>query len=121
MTSSTAALRRMLLLLVLVAGAGVAISRWRVRLDTPVPAAPPQWPDLPNAERRAPAPTAAVAIGWVPANADGSAPASHPIKAKESSGIFHVPGGRFYDRTNPDRCYATVTEAEADGYRRSKS
>ena len=50
-----------------------------------------------------------------------SAPASHPIKAKESSGIFHVPGGRFYDRTKPDRCYPTAAAAEADGYRRSKT
>jgi hypothetical protein len=58
---------------------------------------------------------------WLPPNEDGSVPASHPIKVKESSGIFHVPGGRFYDRTKPDRCYPTAAAAEADGYRRSKT
>ena len=57
----------------------------------------------------------------MPANADGTAPTTHPVKAKESSGIFHTPGGRFYDRTKPDRCYPTAAAAEADGYRRSKS
>jgi hypothetical protein len=48
-------------------------------------------------------------------------PAGFPVKVKVSSGIFHVPGGRFYDRTNADRFYATADGAEADGYRRSKS
>jgi hypothetical protein len=43
------------------------------------------------------------------------------VKVNESSGIFHLPGGRFYQRTNPDRCYATADEAEADGYRRAKA
>lgn len=51
---------------------------------------------------------------------EGSCPASHPIKAKESSGIFHVPGGLAYDRTVPDRCYPDVAAAEADGYRQAK-
>jgi hypothetical protein len=58
---------------------------------------------------------------WLPANEDGSTPEGHPVKVKESSGIFHVPGGRFYDRTKPDRCYPTAAAAEADGYRRSKT
>ena len=31
---------------------------------------------------------------------------AHPIKVKVTSGIFHVPGGRFYDRTPPSGCYA---------------
>jgi hypothetical protein len=35
--------------------------------------------------------------------------------------IFHVPGGRFYDRTRPERCYATESAAIADGFRRSKT
>lgn len=59
--------------------------------------------------------------GWVAANDDGSTPAGHPVKVKESSGIFHLPGGRFYDRTKADRCYATAAAAQADGYRQSKS
>jgi methylphosphotriester-DNA--protein-cysteine methyltransferase len=43
------------------------------------------------------------------------------VKVKTSSGIFHVPGGRSYERTNPDRCYATPAAAEADGYRPAKA
>ena len=58
-------------------------------------------------------------VGWVEA-VDGDAPASHPIKVA-SSGIYHVPGGRFYARTVPTRCYATAEDAEADGYRRAKA
>lgn len=58
---------------------------------------------------------------WLPSLDDGSAPSGHPVKVKASSGIFHVPGGRFYDRTHADRCYATTDAAEADGYRRSKA
>ncbi len=52
---------------------------------------------------------------------DGSCPLSHPIKANDNSGIFHVPGGRFYDRVKPERCYATADEAAASGYRQAKA
>ncbi len=51
---------------------------------------------------------------------DGECPASHPVKAKESSRIFHVPGGSSYERTVPDRCYADPAAAEADGFRAAK-
>ncbi len=58
---------------------------------------------------------------WMEPTDDGSCPDGYPVKAKAGSGIFHVPGGRFYERTKPDRCYASAADAEADGYRRSKS
>ena len=48
-------------------------------------------------------------------------PDSHPVKVKVKSGIFHVPGGRFYERTSADRWYPNAEAAEADGYRPSKS
>jgi hypothetical protein len=57
---------------------------------------------------------------WVEPNGDQTCPATHPIKAKTSSGIFHVPGGANYERTRPDRCYVDEAAAEADGLRRSK-
>ena len=41
---------------------------------------------------------------WV-APAGPACPASHPIKAKLTSGIYHPPAGASYDRTVPDRCY----------------
>ena len=37
-----------------------------------------------------------------------------------NSGIFHVPGGRFYDTTVLHRCYLDPAAAEADGLRASK-
>lgn len=57
---------------------------------------------------------------WVEPNGDGSCPPSHPVKAKLESGIFHVPGGRHYDRVTPDRCYRDAAAAEADDLRQSK-
>jgi len=61
-----------------------------------------------------PAPT------WVPP-VDGACPPGYPVKVNANSGIYHVPGGRFYDRTAPERCYASTAGAEADGYRAAKS
>ena len=43
------------------------------------------------------------------------------MKANDNSGIYHLPGGRFYERTVPERCYAAAEGAEADGYRRAKA
>ena len=52
---------------------------------------------------------------------EGVCPPGYPVKLNLQSGIFHVPGGRFYDRTVPARCYASADAAEADGYRRAKA
>ena len=52
---------------------------------------------------------------------DGVCPEGYPVKVNESSGIFHLPGGRFYARTIPDRCYTTSDAATADGYRQAKA
>ncbi|MDO8147519.1 HNH endonuclease family protein [Isoptericola sp. b515] len=38
----------------------------------------------------------------------------------EGEHIYHVPGGRFYDVTVPERCFATPAGAEAAGFRASK-
>lgn len=61
------------------------------------------------------------ARAWVEPLAGGACPASHPVKANDHSGIFHVPGGRFYDRTVAVRCYADPESATADGYRQAKA
>lgn len=132
MTPIGTALRRTVLLTLLALGVGAALSWWRSQTATPTPAQPPQWPALPARADSTDMAAAAGATGaatandaappaWLPADEDGSTPAGHPVKVKESSGIFHVPGGRFYDRTKPDRCYPTAAAAEADGYRRSKT
>jgi hypothetical protein len=62
---------------------------------------------------------AGAAAPWVDA-VSGACPASHPVKGKRSSGIFHVPGGQNYERTHADRCYVDAAAAEADGLRQSK-
>jgi hypothetical protein len=134
MTPIGTALRRTVLLTLLALGVGAALSWWRSQATTPTPAQPPQWPDWPERtgepDEAAGASVAAAAVAatsvaaepaWLPANVDGSTPAGHPVKVKESSGIFHVPGGRFYERTKADRYYPTAAAAEADGYRRSKT
>jgi hypothetical protein len=61
------------------------------------------------------------ARAWVEPLDGGACPASHPVKANDHSGIFHVPGGRFYDRTVAVRCYAGPESATADGYRPAKA
>jgi len=87
------------------------------------PPAEPPWP-LPAAKTTVeidepPAPVAAEAA-WVAANGDGGCPDGYPVKVKVRSGIFHTPGMLNYDRTAPDRCYASADAAEADGYRPAK-
>lgn len=51
---------------------------------------------------------------------DGECPEGFPIKAKLSSGIFHLPGMSAYARTHPDRCYASADDALVDGLRAAK-
>ena len=119
------ALRRLMLLVVLAAASGALVAWFRRRAATVDPM--PQWPPMQplGTADEPPAPqsvdTPAPAATWRRPDDDGNPPIGFPVKAKDSSGIFHVPGGRFYDRTRPDRCYPTPSAAEADGYRRSKS
>jgi hypothetical protein len=86
----------------------------------------PPWSPLPVGDRpqpaRSPGETAgeSVAPKWA-APVDGDAPEGFPIKANDGSRIFHVPGGRFYQRTTAHRCYATADDALADGYRPAKA
>lgn len=92
----------------------------------PEQAPAPDWPPLapttddaaPEATTSGPADSASDSA-WVDP-VDGTCPSTHPIKAKNSSKIFHVPEGGSYGRTNADRCYADAADAEADGYRQSK-
>ncbi|MFE6995298.1 cell wall-binding repeat-containing protein [Microbacterium sp. NPDC057659] len=47
-------------------------------------------------------------------------PSWAPIKGNASSMIYHVPGGAYYARTNPEECFRTETDARNAGYRKSK-
>jgi hypothetical protein len=97
--------------------AGVAYAVWR-KLPSREEAAP-TWEPQPFPFPPQPAPAATVP--WVEPPASGACPAHHPVKAKLASGIYHVPGGANYARTQPDRCYLSAEAAEADGLRASKN
>jgi len=104
------------------AGAAYALWRaWRSRVPAPArgsttwEAAPFPFPPVPR-----PAGPGHERPAWVEPDGPASCPASHPVKAKLSSGIFHVPGDANYERTRPDRCYADARAAEADGLRPAK-
>ncbi len=61
----------------------------------------------------------------VPPTDAWTCPASHSIKGNFTtySGepcIYHMPGGRYYAKTKPERCYATEEDARKDGCRRSR-
>jgi hypothetical protein len=112
------ATKRMLGLGVL-AAAGYAV--WRAfdarRVDTGVTWQPQPFPYPPVPRDSGLADEAAT---WVEPDA-GVCPATHPVKAKLTSGIFHAPGGASYERTQPDRCYLSSEDAEADGLRAAKA
>ena len=118
-------LRRLLVIVSTAVLVAALATWWRQRSEATSFADPPEWPpwsDAPTTATTAPDAPApdAPAPAWVDGS-DGDPPAGYPIKLKVSSGIFHVPGGRFYERTNPDRWYATAEAAIADGYRQSKT
>jgi len=110
-------LRRLVGLGVLAAGAYAvwrAIEMNRRPNDAGWQAQPFPFPPQPRSESRSGADSA-----WVEPR-EQACPASHPVKAKLQSGIFHEPGGASYGRTVPDRCYRDAAAAEADGLRRAK-
>jgi hypothetical protein len=107
---------------------GVAFAVWRARSRrnaAPEVGPPASWPPLEVGEP----PVAAVGDlvtdepdvpgPWVEP-VDGACPVTHPVKVGAGSKVFHVPGGRFYERTRPQRCYVDAAAAEADGYRAAK-
>jgi hypothetical protein len=124
-------LRRLFWLGVLAGGGYGAYRVWRQRQEPA--AAPATWPPLESEPRADHASTRTVASSIVtdpvPAESparwkaplNGDCPDGYPVKANDNSGIFHVPGGRFYARTVAERCYANAEDAVADGYRPAKA
>jgi hypothetical protein len=136
-------LRRLVFVALFGGGAAAGYRAWQARQPRPQVGAP-EWPPLTDASAQPPTtfqpvvgaasnPVAATVppddheagevterATWL-APVDGECPAGYPIKANDSSHIFHVPGGRFYARTIPERCYADPADAERDGYRRAKA
>ncbi|MCD0172926.1 thermonuclease family protein [Micrococcus luteus] len=83
----------------------------------PIPEAAPA-----PAPEATPAPEAAPAAGDAGPvrGADSVCPDSHPVKANDNSGIYHVPGQQHYGKTNARHCYASAAAAQADGYRAAR-
>ena len=112
---------RRLFVLAVIAGAAVAV--WTALQRRNEPAASKPAPPTPPAPRAAPEPAAArnapPAERWREP-VDGACPEGYPVKVAKS-GIYHVPGGRSYERTTAERCYMNAEDAEADGYRRAKA
>ena len=84
----------------------------------------PQPKVRPNPQRKPklqePPPPPTATSGGAPPLAGGDCPSEAPIKGNASSGIYHVPGGQFYDRTNAEECFATESDAQDAGYRASR-
>ena len=68
----------------------------------PVEAVPASLVDLP--------------AGAAAGNDDGSAPEGFSIKGNADSGLYHVPGSAFYDRTVAEFWFASADDAEAAGF-----
>jgi hypothetical protein len=115
---------RRLFLLAVISGAAFAVWSALQRRNEPVsiPRSSPATaapPNPPQAAAPAPAATTASPARWREP-IDGACPDGYPVKVAKS-GIYHVPGGRSYERTTAERCYASAEDADADGYRRAKA
>lgn len=124
--------------------AGALYAAWRAyRARLPTPAAESSWAPAPFPFPPIPRPSSASAVRDLePSHVersdaersdversdversleplDGTCPASHPVKGKLTSGIYHLPGGLNYERTRADRCYVDAAAAESDGLRPAK-
>ncbi len=57
----------------------------------------------------------------IPGDGTKDSPEGYPVKVKQRSGLYHLPGGLAYDRTVADLHFRTVEAAEAAGYSQSKA
>lgn len=87
-------------------------------------AVPAQPVTPPGAGQPPPPPASKPSVGGGRASPQGTVcPPTHPIKGNKSSSgelIYHEPGGQSYARTQPEECFATAADAQADGYRASQ-
>jgi endonuclease YncB( thermonuclease family) len=57
---------------------------------------------------------------WPQAGDRHPCPRSRPVKGNEDSMIAHEPGDRYYNVTKPEQCFATMSDAQAAGFRPAK-
>jgi hypothetical protein len=111
---------RRLFLLAVISGAAFAVWTAMQRRNEPATSTPAPSPPRSPSPSPAPTPTAPAAPERWCEPVDGNCPEGYPVKVAKS-GIYHVPGGRSYERTTAYRCYMNAEHAEADGYRRAKA
>lgn len=70
----------------------------------------------PAKKAAAKAPAADLPAGAKAPKVDGGAPKGYEIKGNADSGLYHVPGSAFYDRTVAEFYFATAEAAEAAGF-----
>lgn len=112
-------------LLFLVVMVGLLVRLIRRRNGEAEPAPRPSWPPLDDADAANPSAVAAIGQDVPPSKrwsdpVEKACPPGFEVKVKLASGIYHLPGMFAYDRTIPDRCYASAEAAEADGFRAAK-
>ena len=57
---------------------------------------------------------------WPQAGDKYPCPQSRPVKGNENSMIAHKPTDRYYNITKPEQCFASMSDAEAAGFRPAK-
>jgi hypothetical protein len=62
-----------------------------------------------------------VPFGAIAGDGTVDCPEGFPIKGNASSGIYHEPDSASYAQTIPEFCFASSAEAEAAGFRASKT
>lgn len=108
-------LRLFLLTLVPIAGMAFAVKNEKHRTQHLKTTGYPEKSKEPLRSTTKETPSPPAAIEGVPA-----AMAGPVIKAKTSSGIYHVPGGRYYDGLESFVEFTSEQEAIDAGYRKSK-
>ena len=123
-------MRRWLIRLMLLAGFIVTVAMVFLRRTSAAePTLAPVWPRYDEADTgatRVVTPASSTIPDDVPPSQRWSDPVGKAcppgfgVKVKLASGIYHLPGMFAYDRTIPDRCYASAEAARADGFRPAK-
>ncbi len=86
----------------------------------PAPQPKPKTKSRPKTKSPEPPPAPAATGSSATPPVGGDCPDEAPIKGNASSGIYHVPGGEFYNRTNAEECFASESAAQDAGYRASQ-
>ncbi len=76
-------------------------------------------PASPKAPAEEPAPAVAAATTSAPTTTPAAKPCTVKGNISGKSKIYHVRGGSFYDRVDPEICFQSEAEALAAGFRKS--